>query len=43
MTLNLNIFDMCKKPYDKDIEDENMDLIEPIVEEYIQGSLSDHT
>ena len=41
MTLKLNIFDMCKQPYDEDSEDENIELIEPIMDEYIQGSLSD--
>ena len=38
MTLELNVFNLCKQPYDEDNEDE-MELIEPIVEEHFQGSL----
>ena len=42
MTLELNVFNMCKQPYDEDNEIENLELIEPILEEHIQqGSLSD--
>ena len=41
MTLELNIFNMCKQPYDDDNEDESMELIEPIMEEHFQGSLPD--
>ena len=39
MTLELNVFSMCKQPHhqeDKDNENEEIDLIEPIIEEHIQ-------
>ena len=39
MTLELNIFNMCKQPYDEDNEDEGMELIEPLMEEHFQLSL----
>ena len=41
MTLELNVFNMCKQPYDEDNENESAESIEPIVDEHIQGSLSD--
>ena len=42
MTLELNVFNMCKQPYDEDNENESMELIKPILEEHIQErSLSD--
>lgn len=37
--LELNVFNMCKQPCDKedkDIENEDIKLIEPIIEEHIQ-------
>ena len=40
MTLELNVFNMCKQPYhqeDNDNENKEIDLIEPIIEEHIQG------
>ncbi|XP_052290903.1 uncharacterized protein LOC127900312 [Citrus sinensis] len=39
MTLELNVFNMCKQPYhqeDDDNENEEIDLIEPIIKEHIQ-------
>ncbi|KAH9658293.1 hypothetical protein KPL70_023432 [Citrus sinensis] len=39
MTLELNVFNMCKQPHhqkDDDNENEEIDLIEPIIEEHIQ-------
>ncbi|KAH9658012.1 hypothetical protein KPL70_023319 [Citrus sinensis] len=39
MTLELNVFNMCKQPHrqeDDDNENEKIDLIEPIIEEHIQ-------
>ena len=39
MTLDLNVFNMCKQPHhqeDDDNENEEIDLIEPIIEEHIQ-------
>ncbi|KAH9697991.1 hypothetical protein KPL71_023829 [Citrus sinensis] len=39
MTLELNVFNMCKKPHhqeDDDNENEEINLIEPIIEEHIQ-------
>ena len=39
MRLELNVFNMCKRPRDKenkDIENEDIKLIEPIIEEHIQ-------
>ena len=39
MTLELNVFNMCKRPHhqeDDDHENEEIDLIEPIIEEHIQ-------
>ena len=42
MTLELNVFNMCKQPYEEDSENETMELIEPILEEHLQqGGLSD--
>ena len=41
MTLELNVFNMCKHPHDKednDNENEEIDLIEPIIEEHIQDN-----
>src|SRR5215813_2749611 len=41
MTLELNVFNMCKQSHDEDSENEIMELIKPILEEHIQeGSLS---
>ncbi|KAH9698198.1 RNA-directed DNA polymerase [Citrus sinensis] len=43
MTLELNVFNMCKQPHhqkDDDNENEEIDLIEPIVEEHIQDENS---
>ena len=40
MTLELNVFNMCKQLYDKDNEIENFELIESIMEEQNLGSLS---
>ena len=40
MTLELNVFNMCKQPYDDDNEIENLELTESIVKEYNMGSLS---
>ena len=40
MTLELNVFNMCKQPYDEDNEIENLELTESIVEEHNMGSLS---
>ena len=40
MTLELSVFDMCKQPYhqeDNDNKNEEIDIIEPIIEEHIQG------
>ncbi|KAH9769471.1 hypothetical protein KPL71_012012 [Citrus sinensis] len=40
MTLELNVFNVCKRPHDKeddDSENEEIDLIEPIIEEHIQN------
>ena len=39
MTLELNVLKMCKQPHhkeDDDNENEEIDLIEPIIEEHIQ-------
>ena len=39
MTLELNVFNICKRPHDKednDSENEEIDRIEPIIKEYIQ-------
>ena len=39
MTLELNVFNMCKQPHhqeDDDNENEEIDLIEPIIEEHIE-------
>ena len=39
MTLELNVFNMCKQLHhyeDNDNENEEIDLIEPIIEEHIQ-------
>ena len=40
MTLELNVFNMCKQPYDEDNEIENLELTKSIVEEHNIGSLS---
>ena len=40
MTLELNVFNMCKQPYDEDNEIENFELTESIMEEQNLGSLS---
>ena len=42
MTLGLNVFNMCKQLYDEGNEIENLELIEPIVEEHNLRSLSNH-
>ena len=39
MTLELNVFNMCKQPHNKeddDSENEEIDLIKPIIKERIQ-------
>ena len=39
MTLELNVFNMCKQPHhqeDDDNKNEEIDIIEPIIEEHIQ-------
>ena len=39
MTLELNVFNMCKQPHHQEYDDnenEEIDLIEPIIEEHIQ-------
>ena len=39
MTLKLNVFNMCKRPRDKEddnSENEEIELSEPIIEEHIQ-------
>ena len=39
MTLELNVFNMCERPHhneDDDSENEEIDLIEPIIKEHIQ-------
>ena len=43
MTLELNVFNMCKQPHEKEEEEnEEANLVESIVEEYVQeGSFSD--
>ena len=40
MTLELNIFNMCKQSYDEDNEIENLELTESTLEEHNLGSLS---
>ena len=40
MTLELNVFNICKQPHhqeDDDSENEEIDFIEPIIEEHIQN------
>jgi len=42
MTLKLNVFNMCKQPYEEEDESEEGDMIETIVEDHIQkGSSTD--
>lgn len=39
MTLELNVFNMCKRPCEKEDEDnenEKIELIKPIIEDHIQ-------
>ena len=43
MTLELNVFNMCKQPHhqqDDDNENEEIDLIESIIEEHVQDENS---
>ena len=40
MTLELNVFNICKQPSDDDNEIENLELTESIVDEHNLGSLS---
>ena len=42
ITLELNVFNLCKQPYDEEGEDEEANMIESIMENHIQiGSVSD--